>query len=256
MHNTWFVHGILQQYNTIQVKFRKNNTDVQSVKAGAEHENIELVLYIKTESLILSPSVQGNQDTQAAPDPSMAQAYQSAQFAPPPQNSIPTEFTASHPHPHSHPHAHPHQHSVAPQDYPGIPASVTEHTLNMYQSSQSHSEQSGSESGSQTVTGTATVRTTENVECWRCLKGTLNEKQKHLGFVKQGFYAAEDTAEDTVGAGKGGQDISVSPGSASVFGLCSNRRLNVYVTQFLPSLGEKLLWLYKVKTANQHKTCV
>uniref|UniRef100_A0A3P8SSF4 RNA binding protein fox-1 homolog 1 n=1 Tax=Amphiprion percula TaxID=161767 RepID=A0A3P8SSF4_AMPPE len=71
----------------------------------------------------------------------MAQAYQSAQFAPSPQNGIPAEFTASHPHPHPHSHTHPHH----------------EHPLNMYQSSQSHSEQSGSDSGSQTVTGTATT---------------------------------------------------------------------------------------------------
>uniref|UniRef100_A0A3Q4B4Y5 RNA binding protein fox-1 homolog n=1 Tax=Mola mola TaxID=94237 RepID=A0A3Q4B4Y5_MOLML len=67
----------------------------------------------------------------------MAQAYPSAQFAPPPQNSIPAEFTASHPH-------------------PGIQATVSEHPLNMYQSSQSHTEQSVSDSGNQTVTGTAT----------------------------------------------------------------------------------------------------
>uniref|UniRef100_A0A8C2ZHF5 RNA binding protein fox-1 homolog 1 n=1 Tax=Cyclopterus lumpus TaxID=8103 RepID=A0A8C2ZHF5_CYCLU len=82
----------------------------------------------------------GNQDTPAPPDPSMAQAYPSAQFAPPPQNSIPAEFT----------------HPAAPQDYTGVQASVSEHPLNMYQSSQSHSEQIGSECGSQTVTGTAT----------------------------------------------------------------------------------------------------
>ncbi|XP_022064384.1 RNA binding protein fox-1 homolog 1 isoform X1 [Acanthochromis polyacanthus] len=99
---------------------------------------------------------QGNQDTPAPPDPSMAQAYQSAQFAPPPQNGIPAEFTASHPHPHPHSHTHPHQHPAAPQDYSAVQASVSEHPLNMYQSSQSHSEQSGSDSGSQTVTGTAT----------------------------------------------------------------------------------------------------
>ncbi|KAM6914488.1 RNA binding protein fox-1 homolog 1 isoform 3-T3 [Lycodopsis pacificus] len=97
---------------------------------------------------------QGNQDTPAPPDPSMAQAYPSVQFAPPSQNSIPAEFTASHPHPHPHPH--PHQHPAAPQDYTGVQASVSEHPLNMYQSSQSHSAQIGSESGSQTVTGTAT----------------------------------------------------------------------------------------------------
>ncbi|XP_039977632.1 RNA binding protein fox-1 homolog 1 isoform X6 [Xiphias gladius] len=86
----------------------------------------------------------------------MAQAYPSAQFAPPPQNGIPAEFTASHPHPHPHTHPHPHQHPAAPQDYTGVQASVSEHPLNMYQSSQSHSEQGGSDSGSQTVTGTAT----------------------------------------------------------------------------------------------------
>ncbi|XP_075888569.1 RNA binding protein fox-1 homolog 1 isoform X3 [Nelusetta ayraudi] len=96
----------------------------------------------------------GNQDTPAPPDPSMAQAYPSAQFAPPPQNSIPAEFTASHPHPH--PHSHPHPHPATAQDYSAIQASVTEHQLNMYQSTQSHSEQNASDSGSQTVTGTAT----------------------------------------------------------------------------------------------------
>nr|XP_020463847.1 RNA binding protein fox-1 homolog 1 isoform X10 [Monopterus albus] len=94
---------------------------------------------------------QGNQETPAPPDPSMAQAYSSAQFAHPPQNGIPTEFTASHHHPH------PHQHPAAPQDYTGVQASVSEHPLNMYQTSQNHNEQSVSDSGSQTVTGTATV---------------------------------------------------------------------------------------------------
>lgn len=101
-------------------------------------------------------SLQGNQDTPAPPDPSMAQAYPSAQFAHPPQNSIPAEFTASHPHPH--PHSHPHPHPATAQDYSGIQASVSEHPLTMYQTSQSHTEQSASDSGSQTVTGTATVR--------------------------------------------------------------------------------------------------
>ncbi|XP_034450418.1 RNA binding protein fox-1 homolog 1 isoform X8 [Hippoglossus hippoglossus] len=99
---------------------------------------------------------QGNQDTPAPPDSSMAQAYPSAQFAPAPQNGIPAEFTASHPHPHPHSHPHPHQHPAAPPDYTGVQASISEHPLNMYQSSQSHSDQGGSESSSQTVTGTAT----------------------------------------------------------------------------------------------------
>lgn len=109
-----------------------------------------------TQMFRISVSPQGNQDTPAPPDPSMAQAYPSAQFAHPSQNSIPAEFTASHPHPH--PHSHPHPHPAAAQDYSGIQASVSEHPLNMYQSSQSHSEQSASDAGSQTVTGTATVR--------------------------------------------------------------------------------------------------
>ncbi|KAM9779737.1 RNA binding protein fox-1 homolog 1 isoform 4-T4 [Neosynchiropus ocellatus] len=99
---------------------------------------------------------QGNQDTPAPPDPSMAQTYPSAQFAPPPQNGIPAEFTASHPHPHPHSHPHSHQHPAAPQDYAGVQASVSEHPLNMYQTSQSHREPSGSDNGSQTVPGTAT----------------------------------------------------------------------------------------------------
>ncbi|XP_029692191.1 RNA binding protein fox-1 homolog 1 isoform X4 [Takifugu rubripes] len=99
-------------------------------------------------------AMKGNQDTPAPPDPSMAQAYPSAQFAHPPQNSIPAEFTASHPHPH--PHSHPHPHPATAQDYSGIQASVSEHPLTMYQTSQSHTEQSASDSGSQTVTGTAT----------------------------------------------------------------------------------------------------
>ncbi|XP_033945230.1 RNA binding protein fox-1 homolog 1 isoform X4 [Pseudochaenichthys georgianus] len=94
---------------------------------------------------------QGNQDTPAPPDPSMAQAYPSAQFAPPPQNSIP-EFTASQPHPHSHPHQHP----AAMQDYPGVQASVSDHPLNMYQSSQSHEGPSGPEPSSHSVPDNAT----------------------------------------------------------------------------------------------------
>ncbi|KAM7372479.1 hypothetical protein PAMP_009643 [Pampus punctatissimus] len=103
-------------------------------------------------------SGQSNQDTPAPPDPSMAQAYPSAQFAPSPQNGIPTEFTASHPHPHPHSHPHPHQHTAAPQEYTGVQASVNEHSLNMYQSPvlQSHNEQNGSDSGSRAVPGAAT----------------------------------------------------------------------------------------------------
>uniref|UniRef100_A0AAR2JYJ3 RNA binding protein fox-1 homolog 1 n=1 Tax=Pygocentrus nattereri TaxID=42514 RepID=A0AAR2JYJ3_PYGNA len=80
----------------------------------------------------------GNQDAPAPPEP-MAQPYPSAQFAPP-QNGIPTEYPASHPHP-------------APE-YPGQTA-VPDHTLNMYPPAQTHSEPSA-DTSVQTVSGTAT----------------------------------------------------------------------------------------------------
>ncbi|KAM6054944.1 RNA binding protein fox-1 homolog 1 isoform 18-T18 [Chlamydotis macqueenii] len=84
-------------------------------------------------------SYQGNQEATAPPD-TMAQPYASAQFAPP-QNGIPAEYTAPHPHP-------------AP-DYTGQ-TTVPEHTLNMYPPAQTHSEQSAADSNAQTVSGTAT----------------------------------------------------------------------------------------------------
>lgn len=83
---------------------------------------------------------QGNQEATAPPD-TMAQPYASAQFAPP-QNGIPAEYTAPHPHP-------------AP-DYTGQ-STVPEHTLNMYPPAQTHSEQSAPDTNAQTVSGTATV---------------------------------------------------------------------------------------------------
>ncbi|XP_073070822.1 RNA binding protein fox-1 homolog 1 isoform X35 [Manis javanica] len=82
---------------------------------------------------------QGNQEAAAAPD-TMAQPYASAQFAPP-QNGIPAEYTAPHPHP-------------APE-YTGQ-TTVPEHTLNLYPPAQSHSEQSAADTNAQTVSGTAT----------------------------------------------------------------------------------------------------
>lgn len=85
-------------------------------------------------------SSQGNQEATAPPD-TMAQPYASAQFAPP-QNGIPAEYTAPHPHP-------------AP-DYTGQ-TTVPEHTLNMYPPAQTHSEQSAADTNAQTVSGTATV---------------------------------------------------------------------------------------------------
>uniref|UniRef100_A0A452T9B9 RNA binding protein fox-1 homolog 1 n=1 Tax=Ursus maritimus TaxID=29073 RepID=A0A452T9B9_URSMA len=75
----------------------------------------------------------------AAPD-TMAQPYASAQFAPP-QNGIPAEYTAPHPHP-------------APE-YTGQ-TTVPEHTLNLYPPAQTHSEQSAADTSAQTVSGTAT----------------------------------------------------------------------------------------------------
>ncbi|XP_063027195.1 RNA binding protein fox-1 homolog 1 isoform X13 [Melospiza melodia melodia] len=83
--------------------------------------------------------LRGNQEATAPPD-TMAQPYASAQFAPP-QNGIPAEYTAPHPHP-------------AP-DYTGQ-STVPEHTLNMYPPAQTHSEQSAADTNAQTVSGTAT----------------------------------------------------------------------------------------------------
>ncbi|XP_026714735.1 RNA binding protein fox-1 homolog 1 isoform X22 [Athene cunicularia] len=84
--------------------------------------------------------LRGNQEATAPPD-TMAQPYASAQFAPP-QNGIPAEYTAPHPHP-------------AP-DYTGQ-TTVPEHTLNMYPPAQTHSEQSAADTNAQTVSGTATT---------------------------------------------------------------------------------------------------
>ncbi|XP_074821600.1 RNA binding protein fox-1 homolog 1 isoform X8 [Natator depressus] len=83
--------------------------------------------------------LRGNQEATAPPD-TMAQPYASAQFAPP-QNGIPAEYTAPHPHP-------------AP-DYTGQ-TTVPEHTLNMYPPAQTHTEQSAADTNAQTVSGTAT----------------------------------------------------------------------------------------------------
>ncbi|XP_067562781.1 RNA binding protein fox-1 homolog 1 isoform X3 [Pseudorca crassidens] len=83
--------------------------------------------------------LRGNQEAAAAPD-TMAQPYASAQFAPP-QNGIPAEYTAPHPHP-------------APE-YTGQ-TTVPEHTLNLYPAAQSHSEQSAADTSAHTVSGTAT----------------------------------------------------------------------------------------------------
>ncbi|XP_077172612.1 RNA binding protein fox-1 homolog 1 isoform X24 [Paroedura picta] len=82
---------------------------------------------------------QGNQEATAPPD-TMAQPYASAPFAPP-QNGIPAEYTAPHPHP--------------TPDYAGQ-TTVPEHTLNMYPPAQTHSEPNASDANAQTVSATAT----------------------------------------------------------------------------------------------------
>ncbi|XP_053132036.1 RNA binding protein fox-1 homolog 1 isoform X21 [Hemicordylus capensis] len=84
--------------------------------------------------------LRGNQEATAPPD-TMAQPYASAQFAPP-QNGIPAEYTAPHPHP--------------TPDYTGQ-TTVPEHTLNMYPPAQTHSEPNTSDTNAQTVSGTATT---------------------------------------------------------------------------------------------------
>ncbi|KAI4899466.1 hypothetical protein NFI96_002895 [Prochilodus magdalenae] len=91
----------------------------------------------------------GNQDAPAPPEP-MAQPYPSAQFAPP-QNGIPAEYPASHPHP-------------APE-YPGQTA-VPDHTLNMYPPAQTHSEPSA-DTSVQTVSGTATSQSEHHTSVYR-----------------------------------------------------------------------------------------
>ncbi|CAL8317730.1 unnamed protein product [Arctogadus glacialis] len=60
----------------------------------------------------------GPQDAAAPPDPSRAQAYPPAPYAPPSQSGLPLpEYAASHPHP---PHPHP-QHPHPPHPHPQLP---------------------------------------------------------------------------------------------------------------------------------------
>uniref|UniRef100_A0A4W5RWL6 RNA binding protein fox-1 homolog 3 n=1 Tax=Hucho hucho TaxID=62062 RepID=A0A4W5RWL6_9TELE len=84
-------------------------------------------------------SAMGNQEAPAPPE-AMAQPYPPAQYPPPPQNGIPAEYTAPHP-----PHPHP------PADYTGQSA-VAEHALTLYAATQTHSEQSGNENNTPTLT--------------------------------------------------------------------------------------------------------
>ncbi|XP_074081108.1 RNA binding protein fox-1 homolog 3 isoform X5 [Macrotis lagotis] len=88
---------------------------------------------------------QGNQDTTAPPE-AMAQPYPQAQYPPPPQNSIPTEYVPPHPHP--------------TQDYSGQ-TTVPEHAMTLYTPAQTHPEQPGTDSSTQPITGTQTVPQTD-----------------------------------------------------------------------------------------------
>ncbi|XP_041033882.1 RNA binding protein fox-1 homolog 2-like isoform X5 [Carcharodon carcharias] len=84
---------------------------------------------------------QGSQEPAATPD-AMVQPYATVPFPPPPppppQNGIPTEYTVPH-----------------TQDYTGQ-TPVPDHTLNIYASSQTLGEQSGTIANVQPVSGTAT----------------------------------------------------------------------------------------------------
>lgn len=100
---------------------------------------------------------QGNQEATAPPD-TMAQPYASAQFAAT-QNGIPAEYTTPHPHP-------------AP-DYTGQ-STVPEHTLSMYPSVQTHSEQGVTDTNAQTVSGTATVSQISILDLLLCSKNILH----------------------------------------------------------------------------------
>ncbi|XP_045070425.1 RNA binding protein fox-1 homolog 1 isoform X3 [Coregonus clupeaformis] len=102
--------------------------------------NVDMCPQLSRAALTFMYLQQGNQEAPPPPD-SMTQPYPSAQFAPP-QNGLPAEYSASHPHP-------------APPDYTGQPP-VSEHPLNMYPTSQNHSEQSGQDTSIQTVSATAT----------------------------------------------------------------------------------------------------
>ncbi|XP_074409114.1 RNA binding protein fox-1 homolog 1 isoform X15 [Zonotrichia albicollis] len=122
----------------VETEDRKSSKQQMSCEREQLRDDQKLSLTNKSFSLQCL-WMQGNQEATAPPD-TMAQPYASAQFAPP-QNGIPAEYTAPHPHP-------------AP-DYTGQ-STVPEHTLNMYPPAQTHSEQSAADTNAQTVSGTAT----------------------------------------------------------------------------------------------------
>ncbi|XP_054860419.1 RNA binding protein fox-1 homolog 3 isoform X5 [Amphiprion ocellaris] len=109
----------------------------------------------------------GNQEAPAPPE-AMAQPFPPAQYPPPPQNGIPTEYTT--------PHTHP------PPDYTG-PSTVGEHTLTLYTPTHTQSEQSGNDSSTpaltaNTVTQAEEVAQTEGSQQLHMQPSDSSEKQQ------------------------------------------------------------------------------
>uniref|UniRef100_A0A3Q3MS73 RNA binding protein fox-1 homolog 3 n=1 Tax=Mastacembelus armatus TaxID=205130 RepID=A0A3Q3MS73_9TELE len=100
---------------------------------------------------------QGNQEAPAPPE-AMAQPFPPAQYPPPPQNGIPTEYAT--------PHTHP------PADYTG-PSTVAEHALALYTSTHTQSEQPGNDSNTPTLTANTVTQTEEGAQ-------TESSQQLHL----------------------------------------------------------------------------
>ncbi|XP_074116406.1 RNA binding protein fox-1 homolog 3 isoform X4 [Sminthopsis crassicaudata] len=105
----------------------------------------------------------GNQDTTAPPE-AMAQPYPQAQYPPPPQNSIPTEYVPPHPHP--------------TQDYSGQ-TTVPEHAMTLYTPAQTHPEQPGTDASTQPITGTQTVPShLYEKKCWQTDEAAQTDSQQ------------------------------------------------------------------------------
>ncbi|XP_037348448.1 RNA binding protein fox-1 homolog 3 isoform X4 [Talpa occidentalis] len=77
----------------------------------------------------------------------MAQPYPPAQYPPPPQNGIPTEYAPPPPH--------------ATQDYSGQTPAPPEHGMTLYTPAQTRPEQPGTEASTQPIAGAQTVPTDE-----------------------------------------------------------------------------------------------
>ncbi|XP_036766356.1 RNA binding protein fox-1 homolog 3 isoform X1 [Manis pentadactyla] len=89
---------------------------------------------------------QGTQDATAPPE-AMAQPYPPAQYPPPPQNGIPSEYAPPPPHP--------------TQDYSGQTPVPPEHGMTLYTPAQTHPEQPGTEASTQPIAGAQTVPQTD-----------------------------------------------------------------------------------------------